>query len=140
MTDKEQAEAYREAAKWLDSEEVSWTATIAEMLRTRADKLDPPKVDRSLRGWVILEAENGRQTVFYADHDGLNTDSRCEDDEWDWGQLVSSTCTVRPLTAADLSVEAYTVEEIRRVFREDSWIGVEEFLDYIRANREAKHE
>ena len=69
MSDKKQiAEALRLAATYLGS---GLHDNAVESLQRQANALDPPyKVDRSLRGWVLVVGPTSR-SIWWACHDGL---------------------------------------------------------------------
>jgi hypothetical protein len=72
-----------------------------------------PLLDTSLRGWVFVhDEERDEFAVMQATENGVWF--------WDdgpgyyWSDLQNMSWTVRPLTPADLGIEAYTAEEIDR--------------------------
>jgi hypothetical protein len=138
MNDKDKAEAYRMVADYLHHEGYDG---VADNVRARADELDPPKVDRSLRGWVVVRpSEQGGAFIRWAGSYGLYEGSENRGASTSWERVEYYGWTVRPLTAADLSVEAYTVEEIRQAFMEAMGKGgsYNDVLTRLRANWEAK--
>ena len=68
MDNKEIADVLRKAAEIMSTE---WGSEPIDEMREYADALDPPyKVDRSLRGWVMVNTFNG-EGIFWADLGGL---------------------------------------------------------------------
>ena len=69
MTDIEKADVLRKAAEIMSTE---WGSEPIDEMREYADALDPPyKVDRSLRGWVMIEYDSGVKQVLHAEEHGL---------------------------------------------------------------------
>lgn len=67
MNDKQKAEALRLAATYLGS---GLHDNAVKSLQRQANALDPPKVDRSLRGWVMVVV-GGKEAVYWAEEDRL---------------------------------------------------------------------
>ena len=69
MNDKEKADILRKAADIMSTE---WGSEPIDEMREYADALDPPyKVDRSLRGWVLVVNKQGQKSMMYADANGI---------------------------------------------------------------------
>ena len=69
IDNKQIAEALRLAATYLGS---GLHDNAVESLQRQANALDPPyKVDRSLRGWVLVVNRQGQKSMMYADANGI---------------------------------------------------------------------
>ena len=86
-------------------------------------ELDPPKVDRSLRGWVVVERSHGEQFVRWAREDGLYVTTFGNSKECSWDDLERFGWTVRKLTLEDIGYKVrrwdeWTIEEQHAAPRE----------------------
>ena len=91
MTNKEKAEALRKAAAVLkeielrDDDEQFHAQWICEQY---ADKFDPPyTLDRSLRGWVMIEYDSGVKQVLHAEKHGLTESDQRNADLITWDEV-----------------------------------------------------
>ena len=87
---------------------VCWSA-LREMLNPE------PKIDRTLRGWVVLANENGNVCVWMADEYGVRSDS---DANWGehrpWNAVERGGWRVRPLIRRP---DQWTQQELRELAR-----------------------
>lgn len=99
LTDGEAAAMYRFAADYLVSEGYP---DAARTLRQWAELLDPPyKVDRSLRGWVLVgDSNRGMQHVQWASRRGISQFKGGSGVTWDY--FERDGCVIRRLTCEDL--------------------------------------
>ena len=115
MTDKERAawDKIAVALSWQKMDSKDWRKEQHNVINNAIEAIDalleddePPRIDRSLRGWVMVEMKNNIRRITWATKNGLN--GKTNEDGLGLGQSTAWDAaeqygwTVRPLTPEDI--------------------------------------